>query len=110
MRSKLPSAIEFQLWVTSDLLPKIRKMGQEAALKEYADQLEREQKEKEQVQVELEKARRRELTLRDFCASFEPIKREQLPRLTRANTGSRLEESPASANSARDFQATTTGT
>jgi hypothetical protein len=85
MRSKLP---QFQTWVTCDLLPKIRKMGQERALREYTDRLEQErerssqtqlrleqeQKDREQIQLELEKARRRELTLRDFCASFEPIK------------------------------------
>jgi prophage antirepressor-like protein len=49
MRSKLPSAVAFQLWVTSELLPKVRKIGQERLLKELSEAKTELQEQKDQL-------------------------------------------------------------
>jgi prophage antirepressor-like protein len=66
MSSKLPTAKKFKKWITADLLPKIRKIGQTKYLEELR-----------QLQEENIKLKKRELRLRPIIENLEPLVRNQ---------------------------------
>ncbi len=74
MKSKLPVAERFQDWITDDLLPKIRKVGQE----KYLEQLQQQQQMITNSQLKIARLEQTQLRLQSFIKDIQPLEKKQI--------------------------------